>query len=242
MVKFLDNLTPRKIVIGLLALLSPCYCIAAVVAIVLIRSNANHPATPTSTTAPTAIAVAASATPLPTLTFTPEPPTATFSLYAVPSSVGFGPTPFDISDSTPGVVVISTSVGSVGTATSVNQMPLCADFNGSTNPLILANVPDGTATNAKVYCRIITDKYQIGNASVLARGVLLAVDIFALSGSTSITHFNNPITVCLQGSGVFIFLDANQSPRAPVVLTSTNQNGYQCASVPNAGTVVLTSQ
>lgn len=138
-------------------------------------------------------------------------------------------------------MVLSTAV-ILGTATLIGQMPLCADFNGSTNPLILANVLAGSAASARIYCRIISDKYQIGVASVLARGVLVAVDIFALNGSLSVTHFNNPIFVCLQGSGAFIFLDANLSPRTPQQLTSVSQNGYQCANVPNAGTVVLTSQ
>jgi hypothetical protein len=150
-----------------------------------------------------------------------------------------GPTPFDSSNPTP--IVLTTSVP-LGTATQVGQMPLCGDFNGSTNPIIRADVPSGTAAGARVYCRVISDKYQIGVPSVLSRGVLVAVDIFALNGGSSVTRFNNSIYVCLQGSGAFIFLDANQSPRSPQQLTSVSENGYQCANVSNAGTVVLVSQ
>jgi len=222
--------------LGLAVLMSPCYCIGAVVAILLLRASVVQPPTPTIGSVATGTQIAQV---LPTLVPSPEPPTATIELLPTPTQLVLGATPFDLSGPTP--EVLSTSVV-FSTASPVGQMPLCADFNGSTNPLILAVVPSGTATNARVYCRVITDKYQIGVASVLARGVLVAVDIFALSGSSSVTHFNNTIFVCLEGSGAFTFLDATQSPRAPQQLTSVSQNGYQCANVPNAGTVVLTSQ
>jgi hypothetical protein len=236
-IKFLDNLTPRKIVLGLLALFSPCYCIGLVIAFILLRSTAINSPVPTVDVAAT---VTNTAEALPTLVPSPELPTETTELLPTPTQLVLGATtPFDSSNPSP--IPALTSIV-LGTATPIGQMPLCADFNGSTNPLILADVPSGTATNARIYCRVITDKYQIGVPSVLARGVLVAVDIFALNGSASVTHFNNPISVCLQGTGAFIYLDANQSPRAPQQLTSFSQNGYQCANVPNAGTVVLTSQ
>ena len=239
-IKFFDRLTPRTILLGLFALATPCFCVGAIVAFILIRSSAVALPTPTARLIPsltstvTTLVDSASPSELP-----PASVTVTIELLPTPTQLFLGPTPIDLSNPTP--IVLTTAIV-YGTATPFGQMPLCADFNGSTSPLILANVPSGTAGSARVYCRVITDKYQIGVQSVLARGVLVAVDIFALNGGSSVTRFNNSVFVCLQGSGPFIFLDANQSPRAPQQLTSVNQNGYECANVPNAGTVVLVSQ
>jgi hypothetical protein len=35
------------------------------------------------------------------------------------------------------------------------------------------------------------------------------------------------------------FRDATNAPRTTTPLTTTSQNGYTCAAIPNAGTVVL---
>ncbi len=226
--------------LGLFALATPCFCVGAVVAFILIRSSAVVLPTPTARLIPSLTGTVATPINIVSPSEAPaEPATATIELLPTPIQLVLGPTPIDLSNPTP--IVLTTAIV-YGTATPFGQMPLCADFNGSTSPLILANVPSGTAGGARVYCRVITDKYQIGVPAVLSRGVLVAVDIFALNGGSSVTRFNNSIFVCLQGSGPFIFLDANQSPRAPQQLTSVNQNGYECANVPNAGTVVLVSQ
>jgi hypothetical protein len=143
--------------------------------------------------------------------------------------------------------------GGSGTATvsiAVWQpVPLCADFDGTTNEIIRANVPQGTVTDGGVFCRVLVDNSvfvrqsaEVGKPDVLGRGVLQAVDVFALyQNGTSTPFFNNAISVCLQGEGVLLYLDATVSPRTVVELPVFMRDGYTCTSVPNAGTVVLVS-
>jgi hypothetical protein len=126
-------------------------------------------------------------------------------------------------------------------------VPLCADFDGSTNGIVHAAIPDGTVTDGSVFCRILVENAgfvrqsaEVGRPEVLSQRVIQAVDVFALRHDGSSTaFFNNTISVCLQGKGVFLYLDATVSPRSVIPLPVFVQNGYTCASVPNAGTVVL---
>lgn len=130
-----------------------------------------------------------------------------------------------------------------------SQAPLCADLTGTTNPIVRADVPVGTVTNGWVYCRVIAQDGEfvemnqgaaaLGNLAVLAQGVIHAVDIFGMSGGLGVAAFNNPVNVCLQGSGRFLFLDATQAPRTVSQLPTTSAGGYTCANIPSAGTVVL---
>mgnify|MGYP001394906062 CR=1 FL=1 len=128
-------------------------------------------------------------------------------------------------------------------------VPLCADFDGSTNEIIRADVPGGTVTDGSVFCRVLVENAlfvrlsaEVGKPEVLSRGVIQAVDVFALYHDGSPTaYFNHPISVCLQGSGVFLYLDATAAPRLVVELPVFLQSGYTCAAVPHAGTVVLVS-
>ncbi|MBX3066944.1 MAG: DUF4394 domain-containing protein [Anaerolineae bacterium] len=119
-------------------------------------------------------------------------------------------------------------------------VPLCGDFDGSTTPIVRASVP-----GMNIYCRVLAKNgtlinaaaaSQIGNADIIAQGVIQAVDIFVPNGTTT---FPNAAQVCLQGKGRFIYLDATQAPRTPQLLASKDQQGYTCAFIPNTGTVVL---
>ena len=113
-----------------------------------------------------------------------------------------------------------------------------------------AAVPDGTVIGGRVFCQVLVENAvfvrppaEIGQPEVLSRGVIQAVDVFALHpDGTSTAAFNNNITVCLLGSGVFLFLDATASPRPVIELPAVLRNGYTCASLPHAGTVVLVGE
>jgi hypothetical protein len=141
--------------------------------------------------------------------------------------------------------------GSTDTAlVSINVwqlVPLCADFNGSTNEIVRAHVPDNTVTEGSVFCRILVENAvvirtsaEVGKPEVLNQGVIQAVDVFALYHDGSPTaFFNNSVSVCLQGTGAFLYLDATVAPRSVVSLPVVIQANYTCASIPNAGTVVL---
>jgi hypothetical protein len=128
-------------------------------------------------------------------------------------------------------------------------VPLCADLSGTTNPIIRAQIPPGTVTNGNVFCRVLAQSGQftggsppesVGHPQVLSLGVIHAVDVYALSGGSPITRFNNSVLVCLQGSGSLVYMDATQAPRPPVILTNATSDGsYTCANIPNAGTLVL---
>ncbi len=203
---------------------------------------------PTATPTPT--------TPTPT-TPTPTPTTDT----PTPTT----PTPTDTPTDTPTGTLTPTSTTAPGTPTKTatpksaaplitaedirrSQAPLCADLTGTTNPIVRADVPVGTVTNGWVYCRVIAQDGEfvgnqseaaLGNPDVLAQGVIHAVDIFGMSGGLGVADFNNPVNVCLQGSGRFLFLDARQSPRPVSQLPASSAGGYTCANIPSAGTVVL---
>jgi len=114
---------------------------------------------------------------------------------------------------------------------------------------VRAVIPAGTVTNGGVYCRVLAENGEfvsmnygpaaIGNPDVVALGVIQAVDVFGMAGSTGVSAFNNSVEVCLLGSGRFLYLNATQSPRPLSLLPSTSEGGYTCASIPSAGTVVL---
>jgi hypothetical protein len=135
------------------------------------------------------------------------------------------------------------------TATPVPP-PLCADIDGTTSAVIRAEVAPGTVTGGDVYCRVITQNGQfiqvpeeIGIRAVIDLGVIHAVDVFGLRpNNESAPDFNTPVQVCLQGSGNMVYLNALNAPRFAVVLTgTTSAGGYTCANIPDAGTVVLTT-
>lgn len=126
-------------------------------------------------------------------------------------------------------------------------VPLCADLSGSTNPIIRAEVPNGTVTNGNVFCRVLVENQtfvqnaaEIGDATLLGMSILQAVDVFGLTlNGSPYPAFNNSIMVCLQGSGTFYFLDATAAPRVLQAVDATSQDGYTCAHIPHAGTIAL---
>ena len=129
------------------------------------------------------------------------------------------------------------------------NLPLCADLTGATNPIVRYDIPPQTVNSGGVYCRVLAqdgrflvNSAQIGNMDALNLGIQQAVDVFAIliNGST-VQSFNNPIRLCLLGTGGFFYLDATQSPRQLQQIAATVEGGYTCGSVSNAGTVMLTS-
>ena len=141
----------------------------------------------------------------------------------------------------------TTTSGSTNVATVPLTAPLCADLSGTTNTIIRAEVPGGTVTDGSVFCRVLAQNgtfvqnpAEIGNMDVLNQGVIQAVDVFGMSHTgVSVTGFNSSVKTCLQGNGRFFYLDATTQPRALSQLPTTAQDGYTCAFIPSAGTVVL---
>ncbi|MBZ0284805.1 MAG: SH3 domain-containing protein [Anaerolineae bacterium] len=117
----------------------------------------------------------------------------------------------------------------------IEAIPLCGDLNGFVDPVLRAEIPSGIYG---VYCRIITNSpATIGNAEVLAQGVLQAVDVF----STNYADANGSV-ICLQGSGSILFLNSAGAPRVPQILASYPFNDFTCTVIPHTGVVVLVNQ
>jgi uncharacterized repeat protein (TIGR01451 family) len=124
-------------------------------------------------------------------------------------------------------------------------VPPCALIGGGTNSIVRVNIPAGL--NADVFCRIlnengvyIRDAAEVGDQTLINVGILQAVDVFGFtSGGVQVTTLNQPIRVCLQGSGRMFFRDATTAPRVTIPVIAAPEGGYTCGSIPNAGTVVL---
>lgn len=133
------------------------------------------------------------------------------------------------------------SSGAGGATTTRATAPLCDGTNGVVQR-VRAQVPGNAVTNGSVFCNELTGdvNMSVGNRQVVDAGIIMAVDVFGLDlYGTPVTTFNTAVRVCLPGNGGIYFLDANQSPRQPQALPVSAENGYSCASIPNAGTVVL---
>ena len=129
------------------------------------------------------------------------------------------------------------------------QAPLCMDLSGQTSPAVRAAVPDGAVPGGNVYCRVLAqdgvfpnpiDSARVGDPGLIEYGIITAVDVFGVtSNGFADPTFEHAVTVCLQGTGRFIFLSALNSPRTTYEPPSFVQDGYTCAAISSAGTVVL---
>ena len=71
----------------------------------------------------------------------------------------------------------------------------------------------------------------VGNAEVIERGFINAVDIWS--------YVNGGIEVCFRNAGSLVFLDAHYAPRMLMDLPSFQRDGMTCGAIDGAGTVVL---
>jgi hypothetical protein len=118
---------------------------------------------------------------------------------------------------------------------------VCPLLGHPDNPAIRGYIPDGLmngSTPVTLCYGILTDPAQYG---VTDRPVTMAVEVMAFTpSSTSVAALNQPVKICLQGSGLLLYRDATGMPRTISLLTSTSEDGFTCAVIPNAGTVILT--
>jgi len=132
---------------------------------------------------------------------------------------------------------------------AIEPAQLCADLTGQTNPIIRASVPAGTVPNGNVFCRVLAedgsfpnplDSARLGDPGLVQYGVIHAVDVFGVTATgQSYPDFEFPITVCLQGTGRFIYLNALNAPRTTFEMPAAVQGDFTCATIPAAGTIVL---
>lgn len=128
-------------------------------------------------------------------------------------------------------------------------VPTCNQIGTTADTVVLASAPAGTVLDGGVFCRVLAQNRkfignpgQIGNADLLDREVIQAVDVFGQRKGYGVPQFNNRVFVCLQGSGSLYYLDATEAPRKPRLLAVTTQASYTCGVIPNAGTLVLTTR
>ncbi|MDX2161652.1 MAG: SH3 domain-containing protein [bacterium] len=125
---------------------------------------------------------------------------------------------------------------------------LCVNYSGSVIAGIVANVPPQLVNTLR--CRPLaidtefTDSLGIvtrsgaavGNADIIAQGVIAAVDVFSLENVVSLPG----VGICLRGTGTLVLLAG--APRTPTVLggfTAAELPGFTCSGVPTVGTLVL---
>lgn len=204
--------------------------------------------TPTATETPTETpTVTETPTETPTVTETPtetptEEPTATETptVTETPTEI---PTEEPTAEPTEGPAPVPAA------HYAMEPAELCADLSGATSPIVRGSVSPEAVPNGNVYCRVLAedgvfpnplDTARLGDPGLIEYGVIHAVDVFGVtSGGMSYPAFDVPVTICLQGTGRFIYLNALNSPRTTFEMPAVVQGGYTCASIPAAGTVVL---
>ena len=108
---------------------------------------------------------------------------------------------------------------------------------GDTSGAVRAGLPAGSfATVIAVDGDFVRSSGEIGNAAVIQRGVIAAVDVFTLHGTSAAGG-----VICFVGEGEMIFLSADEAPRIPRMVASWQTDGHTCATLPGDGTLVLVS-
>jgi Bacterial Ig domain/Bacterial SH3 domain len=146
-----------------------------------------------------------------------------------------------------GVGVLPTAIPVASGDGSAFAPAICSDLNSQSTSNLRVHVPSGTVTDGDVYCRILVrdgvyvqDSSEVGRQTVIDLGIIQAVDLFGLRPrGESAPDFNNPIKVCLAGRGNLLYLNAITAPRVLQPVPSAIEGAYTCASIPDAGTVVL---
>ncbi len=104
-----------------------------------------------------------------------------------------------------------------------------------------------TVQNGDVFVRVIATNgtlqvgtEQIGDPTLLQLPIFNGAEVFGLTfGGVPVQDFGGRVKLCLLGVGTFYYRDATAMPRTTVILPTTLENGFTCALIPNAGTVIL---
>ena len=110
-------------------------------------------------------------------------------------------------------------------------------------------VLNGVRGNA--YCSVLAlngnhvrSSGQIGVLSILEMGVVQAVDVYGLlPGGFPVVPFENPVQICLAGSGSVLFLSAYDTTPQPALMTPLPESpaGFVCVNVLHSGKVIMVS-
>ncbi|MEM6529414.1 MAG: SH3 domain-containing protein, partial [Chloroflexota bacterium] len=115
------------------------------------------------------------------------------------------------------------------------------------NTVIRGSSTTATVTDGDVWVRVVAangtltvNPEAIGDPFLLGQNIFNGADVYGLTFSGGVvSDFTAPIVVCLRGRGVFYFRDALAMPRRTVQLLSQFDGVFTCATIPNAGTIVL---
>lgn len=180
---------------------------------------------------------------------------ATATLAGTPTTVGVYTFTIDVSDGVGATTSVTYTMAITPTpAVAADNPPPpaypCPDYNFQADSIMRSvNLGEVGSVNCRVIVEngnyaswmgsAIANSGNIGIESVLAMGVLQAVDVFTPYGDA---EFDTDVVVCLRGVGAMVFLDARGIPRSPQVLTAWQTPafpGYTCATLYAAGTLVL---
>jgi hypothetical protein len=150
------------------------------------------------------------------------------------------------------VAVFALGAGAIFAQTGFGISDACRTVDGQADAVVRIGVPDdAVADGAGVAgCRVIHNGSNyvlspavIGDLGVIRRGVQAAVDVFAVNGGLGVTNFGQEVQICLRGTGTFIFLNSNFTPRVPAEMPSVTRNldvgTYTCTFISSAGIAVL---
>src|SRR5690606_32455839 len=113
-------------------------------------------------------------------------------------------------------------------------VPICNEVGKESSAIVRAQVADGTVSDGGVFCRVLVengsfrgDPGQMGDLRLIELGIVQAVDVFGLmAGGQAIVPFNQPVYVCLRGTGVLYYADASNAPRIYSQIASVVQDGF----------------
>lgn len=135
-------------------------------------------------------------------------------------------------------------------AQDTNISSACRNVDGRENSVVRIGVPEDAVGGGGVFCRVVHDgsgyvlsPATIGNLGVIQRGVLASVDVFGQAGAAAVNNFAQEIQICLRGTGTFIFMNQNFTPRIPAEMpafTRQLEDGtYTCSFIASSGLAVL---
>lgn len=120
----------------------------------------------------------------------------------------------------------------------------CADLDLATGGALLCSAEAENAQfDVLIVNGMLTDPtVQLGSLARLIRFIQSAVWLSAtLRDGTQTTQLDEPVCVCLRGTGILVQLSTVTTPRWPRLLTTLSDSpaGYVCALTPEGGLIAL---
>lgn len=166
-----------------------------------------------------------------------------------PGDGGAGPAQPGGSNGGPAAPILTPQPAAVVPATTF----ICDNLSGQSGGALSGSGGFGNISHngltGNTFCTILAqngqfarDPAEIGHAAVLEQPVVQAINVYGLlPGGASVVAFDQPVRICLAGTGDVLFLSAAEMTPTPMRLTPLPDSapGSLCVAVANAGKVVL---